>query len=162
VVVYGLGTNRTLSFAFELLASTADGLIQLQEGVPLLGHLEASEWNYHVYKALDADAVIEVDLSPLSGDPDVYVSRMSQLGDSSARVSEANAEWRSIHYGHDSLPIYLNGSEEMLGAYMIGIKTYTASEFTVTAFERTVLLDSKCTDSPTTNHRKQTHNALCL
>jgi len=115
-------TNST----YRLMARTNDrSHALLQKGVTLTDSVAPHEYHYYKFQADNAGCNVSIQLTPLSGDPDLYVSTTFPYPNSS------NAEWMSTRtrLQGDQVTIY----NAAVGKYWIGVRGFMNSTFTISA-----------------------------
>lgn len=91
--IFGFSTSQ-----YSITASTMGGVVRLQEGVPVSGTVNGSQYVYYTFVASNP-VVYKFALSPTSGDPDMYVSNtipQPRLG---------NTTWFSNGIGNELITI---------------------------------------------------------
>eukprot|EP01006_Ploeotia_vitrea_P032269 TRINITY_DN64533_c0_g2_i1.p1 TRINITY_DN64533_c0_g2~~TRINITY_DN64533_c0_g2_i1.p1 ORF type:complete len:2597 (-),score=1385.65 TRINITY_DN64533_c0_g2_i1:818-8563(-) len=109
---------------FTLTVSSSAGHANLAPGIPLTEHLESSETEYFKLTVLDAGCRLTVDLTTVSGDPDLFVSMVHKFPN---RTSDHTN--RSIEIGSDSL-LFENAP---IGTYYVAVAAFTRATFIITA-----------------------------
>eukprot|EP00457_Paulinella_chromatophora_P000073 gb/GEZN01000073.1/.p1 GENE.gb/GEZN01000073.1/~~gb/GEZN01000073.1/.p1 ORF type:complete len:2576 (+),score=267.19 gb/GEZN01000073.1/:57-7784(+) len=142
VMVYGATTSN-----YSLVVSSIRGSTLLQEGVPVQGRVASMVYTYYSFDLRSACATLQVQVTPSSGDPDLYIS------DSAHEPTSDNFVWRAIAYGADTLTIGPNSIPPGLPAhYNIGVLSSGrgSSEYTIVAYldPSSCNEDLVCSDEP--------------
>lgn len=139
--VYYLAVYGRTDASFTVTASTADVITTLQDGRPVRGFLEAGGINHYHY-TLGEDygkKDITINLTPFSGDPDLYITT-SEFG---SLPNKTNYQWNAVSYRDDSITISHadeNACKTVGCTYFVGVSSYTPSSFTVTAVLQDVVM----------------------
>jgi len=112
---------------YSLTPSSESTIHTLTDGFPVEETLEQEDWAYYTFEVQNENTDITIDVSALSGDPDLYVST-NGLPDLDSYT------WKNRNFGSDAL--YISHSDPgACGAcsYTIGIFAFSACAFTITA-----------------------------
>ena len=92
---------------------------------------------------------MEVDVNPISGDPDLYIANTKNLKNNQLINATHNYQWRSMKFGEDNIVILLKNSS-FLGIYQIGVYGYSPTKYRLNGWLRKIvsninetILDSK-------------------
>ena len=133
------------------------GMVRLQSGVPVTGHLEMGTISY--YKILNPDAGKEIDISvtSLNGDADIYVKKSITEDDGDVEVpTKDDYTWRSNHLGDDSLTILPNDPDYCGECdYIIGVYGWTNTSFSILASVEAMVMIPLIDGRPQTYKVKQ-------
>ena len=106
---------------------------------------------YHFFAKLaaaDMDAVgetvLEIDVDPIYGDPDLYVGRDVE-GDRLVNTTHFY-RWKSRRFGRDVIAIPIANASD-LGVYQIGVYSYSQTQYRLTAVLRTVIHNLSSSES---------------
>lgn len=121
--------------AIYTIVVSSQAPVQLQNGVDVLGSVDAGFYTYYSFTAPGAagDAVF-IALDPLYGDPDMFVATPSKT----TRPTSTNYTWRGISVGPDLIQIE-STDKDACGActYYIGVTGFMANaSFTISARTR--------------------------
>eukprot|EP00743_Colponemidia_sp_Colp-15_P005999 GILK01006447.1.p1 GENE.GILK01006447.1~~GILK01006447.1.p1 ORF type:complete len:1757 (+),score=309.58 GILK01006447.1:95-5365(+) len=124
--VLTIGVYAVRSSAFTVVARTADEDVSLQENFPLVDHVDTNAYKHYAFSiSPDMQASftrLTIQLTPNSGDPDLYLS-------SSYWPNKTHAEHSSEGHATDS--ISLTGSQIVPGEYYISVFGKQESEFSI-------------------------------
>eukprot|EP00761_Pharyngomonas_kirbyi_P007012 gb/GECH01007021.1/.p1 GENE.gb/GECH01007021.1/~~gb/GECH01007021.1/.p1 ORF type:complete len:2648 (+),score=561.77 gb/GECH01007021.1/:1-7944(+) len=111
---------------FGIVAYTHQDRITLQEGIPLLGGVDQSDYIFMQFPMVDNSSDIEISVSSISGDADVYVS-------TSPDPVRSNATWSSRNYGDELIYISADDPDYMGDTtYYLGVYAASDSIFSIT------------------------------
>jgi hypothetical protein len=118
---------------------TTSSVVTLLPGVPMRDTLMKDEYDYYVL-SVDVEAVLSFVLTPLAGDPDLFVT----WGDANTRPNATNNPmWRSRLVGIDVITIYPTDSkacvvnETSVCNYYVGVTSYSKNaSFSLLAYSR--------------------------
>jgi hypothetical protein len=116
------------------ITATSKGVQQLQSGVAMGGHLEQGRYRYYAIRNTNPMAQITVTLTPITGDPDLYMNVYGEAEDDKAYEFPRNYHytWRSIHAGNDQVSInYADDHFCVDCTYVVGIYSFRNSSFTL-------------------------------
>jgi len=125
---YYLGVLGSTNGTFTVSVSTNDAEVPLQNGVPVTGQVTEHGWKYFSYKVESENLDIAFVVTPITGDPDIFVSR------GSSKPNQTEHDAFSQHFGGDTLDI----ENAPVGTYFVGIRGSTNSTFTLTAISTDV------------------------
>jgi hypothetical protein len=124
---------------FSLVASTSQGVVTLQDGVPFTDWTPRGQFEYFQISVPVAPAALLVSITPLTGDPDLYMSTTV------TRPNTTAFTWRSMFFGADAIAVdSYRDPNFRVGTYFIGVHSFTESSFSITA---SVLLPNATTSS---------------
>lgn len=109
--------------------STSSSSTLLRDGIPQSGHINHGEIGYYTYHVDNSGCKLTFSVTPLSGDPDLFVSRKIE------KPTKETSERLSMKFGGDS--VIFDPAET--GNYYIGVGSTTDSSYGITA-------TSKCSD----------------
>jgi hypothetical protein len=129
VAVYG---NRfsvaNQSTYYSIVASTTQGVVTLQDGVPFTDWTPARQYEYFQINVPVAPAALLVSVTPLTGDPDLYMSAIY------TRPNATAFTWRSLYFGADAISVDSTLDNKFVtGTYYISVYAFTEASFTITA-----------------------------
>jgi hypothetical protein len=134
---YYIGVYGISNSSFSIVASTADATIPLRNGIPQRDHVETGEYEYFSVRVEnDGGLDLSVMVTPVNGDPDIYMSR------NTSRPTELDYEKKSTRFGADVVD-YENAER---GTYYIGVKAFSNSTFSIVA----LLTDASGSDTQNT------------
>jgi hypothetical protein len=113
--------------SFSILATSSSATNTLLDGVTQRAWLDTGSWTYYSFFLTNPNAVLTFVVTPLSGDPDLYVSTIN------SRPSQDNATWISRMLGADAVEIDPSDPNFVLGTYFVGVFAYSNSTFTIIA-----------------------------
>ena len=115
--------------AYQISAALTGNMMQLQPGVSVTDHVERNEIDYYAFNFDQDEEVLKLDITTISGDPDIYVSTKNQ------RPTTSNYTWRSYKFGGDMVEIDPNFDPLACShcMYYIGVVGTSASTYTITA-----------------------------
>jgi hypothetical protein len=123
VMAYGV-TNCS----YTLMATTSHGAILLTTDVPQRSWADAGRYEYFYFQLLSSFESLTLTVTPITGDPDLYLSR--NLTERPTNL-QGNYQWASARWGADS--ITLRGDDLGVGeTYFAGVYAFTNSTFTIT------------------------------
>jgi hypothetical protein len=108
---------------YHITVHTDDTHVLLQDGIPAHGHVDAGDSKYYLYQVTQEGCDLDVQLTELTGDPDLYISTTHQY------PTPANAEHHSIAYGSD----HLHFADAAATHYYILVLGWENSTYTVMA-----------------------------
>jgi hypothetical protein len=118
--VYGhQPTNYTVSATSSVMTE------ELQEGVPRSSWANAQQYKYYKFTLTYSMADMTILVTPMTGDPDLYVSTTSQV------PSTNNYQWKAVAYGSDAINIDYTDPNYIQGTYYIAVYAYTNTTFTL-------------------------------
>eukprot|EP00161_Ancyromonas_sigmoides_P005926 TRINITY_DN1671_c0_g1_i2.p1 TRINITY_DN1671_c0_g1~~TRINITY_DN1671_c0_g1_i2.p1 ORF type:complete len:2092 (+),score=1058.04 TRINITY_DN1671_c0_g1_i2:861-7136(+) len=121
--------NANAGLNFTILAAPSSETVVLQDGVPQTGQVARGEYAYFSIE-LNLVQNLTINLSPSSGDPDLYVSTQS----GTRRPTNGNSTWHSANYFSDEITIATTDRHFCSPCrYFIGVYGYQASTFTIVA-----------------------------
>lgn len=71
---YVMVTGAANETSYSILGATSNSITSLQDGIPLYSQVSTKEWQYYTFKLDNEKADLQISLTPLSGDPDLYIS----------------------------------------------------------------------------------------
>ena len=116
------------------ISATSKGVLQLQSGVAIGGHLEQGQYRYYSIRNTNPTAQITVSLTPISGDPDLYMNVYGQAENGVDYEFPRNFHytWRSIHAGNDEISInYADDNFCVECTYVVGIYSFRNATYTL-------------------------------
>lgn len=129
IAVYGFNTGH-----FSIVASSA-GMVHLQVDTPIAGHCAQGTYNYYSFHNTDPTAILTFTLTPITGDPDLYINTRTQAQlDQNAYhfPSMSNTIWRSGHAGADSIRITYNDRSFCVDCdFVVGVYAYRNASYTL-------------------------------
>lgn len=122
---------------YTIVASSSHATTTLQTGVPMRDTVPQDTYEYFVFTADQPNTIITIALTPISGDPDIYVS----TGDLTTTPTSAAGQsfWRGSRLGSDVIEIPPDDENACAIPcnYYIGVKAYGAdAEFSLLAVQR--------------------------
>eukprot|EP01041_Mallomonas_annulata_P003044 gene3044-5962_t len=150
-------------FGFEggqyTLVAHSKGLIQLQVDVAIGGHVNKMQYRYYTYTNTDSIADISFSVTPITGDPDIFINSYKKSSPSSSSDSSSTSndnkmnlptkgasQWQSYRPGGDSILISYKETAFCYDCeYIIGIYGYKNASYTllVTSSQASIILLSK-------------------
>lgn len=91
--------SLTYYAAFQISYGFENTILQLQAGVAVTDHVFEREYDYFSFFMPTGDQILKITLTPVSGDPDVYISTKTRY------PSSTNSTWKSFRYGADAIDI---------------------------------------------------------
>mmetsp|Transcript_3149 Transcript_3149/g.4876 ORF Transcript_3149/g.4876 Transcript_3149/m.4876 type:complete len:2519 (-) Transcript_3149:278-7834(-) len=116
------------------IVATSRNVQELQSGVAVGGHLEQGQYRYYSVRNTNPTAQISVSLTPVNGDPDIYMNIYSASSDGTpyAFPTTSRYTWRSIHAGNDEVSFnYADENFCVDCTYVVGIYSYRNSSYTL-------------------------------
>ncbi len=102
-------SNATASFS--LVVKSGQSISPLRDGIPSIDFINFHAYRYYSFAVNNASLDVVFDLTPFSGDADMFVScTRNPTGDNSGWPSIRNATWSSQQWGEDTLAIKANDS----------------------------------------------------
>jgi hypothetical protein len=120
---YYIGVYGMSNASYSILAATYASTIPLIPNEPQRHHVEAGDWQYFNARIDNTGLDLSVVVTPLSGDPDIYVSRFT------TRPNQTSYEKASTRYGGDVVDF----DNAAIGVYYIGILAFQNTTFTAMA-----------------------------
>jgi hypothetical protein len=99
-VIGVLGKSVVPTARFSLVVRRSESIVALQDGVALRDEVGDDEYVYFSVKVTDPEADLSIHLTPLSGDPDLFVDMSPNT-----RPSKENHTWASRSFGSDTLTL---------------------------------------------------------
>jgi len=99
-VIGVLGKSVVPKARFSLVVRRQDSIVALQDGVALRDEVADDEYVHFSVKVTDPDADLSIHLTPLSGDPDLFVDAFPNT-----RPTKGNHTWASQSFGSDTLTL---------------------------------------------------------
>jgi hypothetical protein len=126
IAVYGFE-----ACSYSLTASV--GVTMLQDGVPQSGRIDPGAFMYYQARVSDPDVDLRVEVTPLTGDVDLYVGLPKDLRpENLPSRSYGSYIWRQATLGADELTISHNDPKFCYDCvYTIGVFGYRNSTFTI-------------------------------
>eukprot|EP00499_Haloplacidia_sp_CaronLabIsolate_P003203 CAMPEP_0196770370 /NCGR_PEP_ID=MMETSP1104-20130614/1097_1 /TAXON_ID=33652 /ORGANISM="Cafeteria sp., Strain Caron Lab Isolate" /LENGTH=2418 /DNA_ID=CAMNT_0042140481 /DNA_START=96 /DNA_END=7352 /DNA_ORIENTATION=+ len=118
IAVYGYHTA-----AFTLTASMYEDIVPLQDGRPITEHVERGVSEHFSFFVPTNGTTLTITVTPIMGDPDLYVSRIHQY------AGPGKSEWAALYWGEDAVVI----PNAIAGRYFIGVRAFTNATFTLQA-----------------------------
>ena len=112
---------------FVISATTSQGYRTLQDGVPVRDHVEQNDYMYFKYLLTETTQTLNVVLTTLSGDADLYVSMVHQHPGTTTMF---NQTWFSLYNAQFDAVAIPNAAT---GLYYIGVRGHRNSTFTIVA-----------------------------
>jgi len=112
---------------FSITASSTKSTVRLQPGIPIDSSIAAKKYSYFRVPVVANNESLSIIVTPISGDPDLYVSRKYIFPNRTQPHPDPTMESRAR--GVDS--IYIYPAEK--GTYYIGVYGYSASRFKIVA-----------------------------
>jgi len=130
-ILIGVYGYRGGSFS---IVATADGVTELMSGTAVAGHIEKNTYKYYSFHNTDPDAQINIALTAISGDPDLF---MNVYHPSTPEVkykypTMLDHTWLSINAGNDA--IALNYADQNFCydcSYIVGVYSYHNATYTL-------------------------------
>lgn len=137
LVVHSTTTTAGAFTNFTVTMKSQFAVSPLQDGEPAFDQVIASHYRYYSFSASNATDVT-FDLTPLSGDADMFVSCEKDLtGDDSGTPSRLHSTWSSQLWGEDTLAIPASDEDSCLGpsggTFYIAVYGFGNSSFSLTA-----------------------------
>eukprot|EP00467_Chlorarachnion_reptans_P026381 CAMPEP_0114512822 /NCGR_PEP_ID=MMETSP0109-20121206/15203_1 /TAXON_ID=29199 /ORGANISM="Chlorarachnion reptans, Strain CCCM449" /LENGTH=2525 /DNA_ID=CAMNT_0001692577 /DNA_START=282 /DNA_END=7859 /DNA_ORIENTATION=- len=126
VCKYHIGVFGKTTANFTILVSSNHSVTTLQLGVPFEDHIGARLYEYFYVDVASPNRSLTVTLTPLQGDPDLFVSRIHQYPNQTQPVSQT---MRSRSIAGDS--IYVENAP--MGRYYISVYGFRYSRFNILA-----------------------------
>lgn len=123
---YHIGVYGVQDANFTITASTLGTIIPLVSGVPLRSHVETGAWEYFSFYVDEVGHDLTFEVTPIDGDPDLYVSRTNQYPNS---TYPGGYDKKSTTYGGDNVD-YENAE---VGIYYVAVQAFRNSTFSLTA-----------------------------
>ena len=127
---YIIGTRSGSFYAqYQISYTLKNTQLALSPGVSVMDHVEKDEVDYFTFYKDSTDNVLRVVLTPLSGDPDLYISTTVKY------PNRNNNTWKSEDYGPDSITIDVYSDDEACTSctYYIAVVGVIPSTYTITA-----------------------------
>lgn len=128
-----LGSN------FSITATHSNSILSLRDGIPIEEAVGSGEYEYFMIPVENASHPLVLDLTPFSGDPDLFVKcTVNATGDDSGSPSRKHYTWRARTWGRDTLTIPYSethcakGKKEG-GTFYIAVYGFRNSTFMLTA-----------------------------
>jgi hypothetical protein len=125
VQIAAVAQSGSMPTNFTILAFTNKQNVQLQSGVAVLRTVQENTYVYFFISVLTAGYDLSFIVTPISGDPDVYVSRTNPQPDVN------NNDYKSA-YGNSAIEI-IDVPSTTLGIYYVGVRANTNTTFTIVA-----------------------------
>lgn len=114
-------------------------LTSLQDGVSVAGLLTKDQYRYYTFHHTQPEADLRIDLTSLTGDPDVYVGKsLEQFPTKDSYL------WRGYHFGDDSVVISHTDKNFCYDCnYVIGVHGWQNASYTImttTSIENVITL----------------------
>jgi hypothetical protein len=122
---------------YQISFTTENSILMLQPGVAVNDAVDAKEYSYFSFAMPPGRLALRIILTPLSGDPDLFVSAKTM------RPLMDNFTWRSSAYGADTLTIAPISQPSVACTdciYYIGVYGYQASSFSIIATLANVMI----------------------
>lgn len=119
--VFGASSLTQPLTNYTLLAFSAASTVALQPGVSVTRSLAAGAFSYFSVRVNSPGLDMAIVVTPITGDPDLYVSR------NNTQPSPNDYEWRAMNFGADLIPI----GNAPVGTYYIGVKAFLNSTFRI-------------------------------
>lgn len=121
---YSIGVYGEVNGTFTVSATTKGAAIPLLDGVPAKESVQSGEWEYFSFLVTEAGLDLSIVVTPITGDPDIYISRGNQ------RPNTTSNDKMSADFGGDIVDF----EDAATGTYYIGVNSLLNSSFTITAF----------------------------
>jgi hypothetical protein len=119
--------------SFSIVA-TADGVTELLSGKAIAGHLEKNTYKYYSFTNTDPDAQINIALTAISGDPDLFMN-VYHPSTPTAKYkypTMLDHTWESINAGNDGLSLnYADPKFCYDCSYIVGVYSYRNATYTL-------------------------------
>lgn len=112
---------------FSILASSSVAVISMQDGIGLTGAVDEKQWLYYSFALSNSHADLTVTVTPMSGDPDLYMSIDDQ------RPTLTNYTAKATAFGADIIHIDPSSPHYRLGVYYFGVTGFRNSTFSIMA-----------------------------
>ena len=121
---YVIGVQGFSNCSYTISGSL--GAQQLRSGIPALGQVSHTAWQYYFFQVSGAGQNLAVTLTATSGDPDLYISTVAL-----PTRTPGNYNWSSTHSGGDSVSV----TNAPVSMYWIGVYGWSMqnSTFSVVA-----------------------------
>lgn len=135
--VVGVVGRKWASSEFRLLAKTRDATVTLHDGMAVRDQVAGKSYAYYKILVVNPQLDLTLTITPLSGDPDLYVGAPPLT-----RPSRENHTWASRSFGADSLTVQAVGLKKHcepdptigLGcAIYIGVYAWTDASYSILA-----------------------------
>lgn len=140
-----IGVRGFRASDYTIVATTGATTTTLQTGSPLRGFVAAHMYSYYVFTATQPNQMITIVLTPISGDPDMYVS--SGTNNTTPTALYGGSFWHATRLGSDVLEIFPDDPHfcDVPCNYYIGVRGFSDAAFTILARQGsakpTLLLD---------------------
>ena len=135
-------TNGPTAFTITVKSDVAVGY--LQDGDPVTDTVSAGQYRYYAFSVTNPSLDVLIDLTPLTGDADMFVSCYKDLtGDDSGTPSRHNSTWNSQLWGEDTLAILHTDARSCVrsgnnggmggGTFYIAVYGFADARFSITA-----------------------------
>ena len=101
VCTINIGVYGYSNSTYTVQVVSGQSLTTLQDGVPLFDVVDATGYNYYVFRNENPAANLSFSITPYSGDPDLYVTTNSSM-----RPSPNFYQWRSSSLGRDVVVVW--------------------------------------------------------
>ena len=118
---------------FSIVATTS-GVTELMTGVAVAGHLDSNSYKYYSIHNTNPDAQINIALTTISGDADLYMNvyHPSTTDGAYEFPTLRHYTWKSINAGSDSMSLnYADPNFCYDCSYVLGVYSYRNSTFTI-------------------------------
>jgi hypothetical protein len=122
---YYIGVYGVTNSSYTLTAKTDLANVELQDGVPVRAWVDTGKYYNFMFNVPVKGLELTIVVTPITGDPDLYVS------DSIPRPDRDNARWSASAAGGD---IVIIENANNTSPYYIAVHAYINSTFTVTAY----------------------------
>jgi len=119
--IYYIGIFSDSDASYHITVSTSDTHVMLQDGIAAHGTVDAGDAKYFRYDIHEEGCSLNLQLTAITGDPDLYVS-------TSEVYPDLNAEYHAINYGDDFLSF---AAPAAIGAYYMAVIGFETSSFTL-------------------------------
>jgi hypothetical protein len=96
-----VGVNGFTNSTYTVMATSGNQSSDLQDGVALYDTVDANEYVYYVFRNTYPQASLSFALSPISGDPDMYIATFPG-------PTRTNRTWQSSGIGRDVVEVFPN------------------------------------------------------
>ncbi len=121
---YWIGVYGDSAANFSIVASTNHVTTRLQNGVTVQDHIDAHTYEYFSIRVANPGQALTIAVTPLSGDPDLYVSLAHEFPRRGMNATRESRNLAGDTVVYDPAPA---------GLYHIGVLGYRATTFTVNA-----------------------------
>lgn len=122
---YLIGVYAYTTAIYDIIATTTDGIITLQDGVPHFDYLESGNYEYFQLNVDRTNMDLTVTVTPDSGDPDLFMSTIVD------RPNSTHYEWKSQMYRDDSITVPQSRLRQT--TYWMSVYAFTNTSYSIVA-----------------------------